>query len=67
MLQENRSFDTYFGMLNPYRQKNSLNIGDDGVDYEVDGIDDKLGGIVNKNDEIGNIPSRRGAVAIRHF
>ena len=34
-------------MLNPYRQKNGLNIGDDGVDYEVDGIDDKLGGIVN--------------------
>jgi len=51
MLQENHSFDNYFGMLNPYRQKNSLNIGDDGVDYEVDGIDDKLGGIVNKNDE----------------
>jgi len=51
MLQENHSFDNYFGMLNPYRQKNSLNIGDDGVDYEVDGIDDKLGGIVNVNDE----------------
>jgi len=51
MLQENHSFDNYFGMLNPYRQKNALNIGDDGVDYEVDGIDDKLGGIVNMNDE----------------
>jgi phospholipase C len=51
MLQENHTFDNYFGMLNPYRQKNALNIGDDGVDYEVDGIDDKLGGIVNTNDE----------------
>jgi phospholipase C len=43
MLQENRSFDTYFGMLNPYRHANGWNIGDDGKDYEVDGIDDKLG------------------------
>jgi phospholipase C len=51
MLQENHSFDNYFGMLNTYRKKNSLNMGDDGVDYEVDGIDDKLGGIVNVNDE----------------
>ena len=51
MLQENHSFDNYFGMLNPYRRKNSYNVGDDGVDYEVDGIDDKLGGIVNVNDE----------------
>lgn len=51
MLQENHTFDNYFGMLNPYRQKNSMNIGDDGVDYEVDGIEDKLGGIVNTNDE----------------
>jgi len=51
MLQENHTFDNYFGMLNPYRQKNSMNIGDDGIDYEVDGIDDKLGGIVNTNDE----------------
>ena len=51
MLQENHTFDNYFGMLNPYRKKNSFNMGDDGVDYEVDGIDDKLGGIVNKNDD----------------
>src|ERR1700683_2649946 len=29
MLQENRSFDTYFGMLNPYRQTNKWNVGDD--------------------------------------
>jgi phospholipase C len=51
MLQENHTFDNYFGMLNLYRKKNSFNMGDDGVDYEVDGIEDKLGGIVNTNDE----------------
>jgi phospholipase C len=51
MLQENRSFDTYFGMLNPYRQTQHLNIGDDGKDYEVDGIDDKLTTISNVDDE----------------
>jgi phospholipase C len=51
LLQENHTFDNYFGMLNPYRKANSLNIGDDGVDYEVDGIDDKLATITNENDE----------------
>lgn len=51
MLQENHTFDNYFGMLNPYRKANGLNVGDDGVDYEVDGIDDKLGGITNTDDE----------------
>jgi phospholipase C len=51
LLQENHTFDNYFGMLNPYRKANSLNIGDDGVDYEVDGIDDKLATISNENDE----------------
>jgi phospholipase C len=51
MLQENRSFDTYFGMLNPYRKAHSFNIGDDHVEYDVDGIDDKLATISNKNDE----------------
>lgn len=51
MLQENHTFDNYFGMLNPYRKSNGWNIGDDGVDYEVDGIDDKLGSISNTNDE----------------
>ena len=30
MLQENHSFDNYFGMLNPYRKANNWNIGDDG-------------------------------------
>jgi phospholipase C len=51
MLQENRGFDTYFGMLNPYRQTQHWNIGDDGKDYEVDGIDDKLSKISNTDDE----------------
>ena len=51
MLQENHSFDNYFGMLNPYRKANSWNLGDDGIDYEVDGIDDKLGSIRNADDE----------------
>jgi phospholipase C len=51
MMQENRSFDTYFGMLNPYRQTQHYNIGDDGKDYEVDGIDDKLTTISNMDDE----------------
>jgi phospholipase C len=51
MLQENHSFDDYFGMLNPYRKANGLNIGADGKDYEVDGIDDKLTRITNEDDE----------------
>jgi phospholipase C len=42
MLQENHTFDNYFGMLNPYREANSWNVGDDGNVYQVDGIDDKL-------------------------
>lgn len=55
MLQENHSFDNYFGMLNPYRKANSTNgqawnIGDDGKEYDVDGIDDKLT-ITNSDDE----------------
>jgi phospholipase C len=51
MLQENRTFDTYFGMLNPYRIANRFNIGDDGKEYDVDGIDDKLTKFSNKDDE----------------
>src|SRR5579863_7312603 len=51
LLQENHSFDNYFGMLNPYRKTNGWNIGDDGNDYEVDGIDDKLSTISNQDDE----------------
>jgi len=56
MLQENHTFDNYFGMLNPYRKANGWNIGDDGVDYEVDGIDDKLGSISNVDDEGASFP-----------
>jgi phospholipase C len=51
MLQENHTFDNYFGMLNPYRKANNWNVGDDGVDYEVDGIDDKLTSISNQDDQ----------------
>jgi phospholipase C len=51
VLQENRSFDSYFGMLNPYRAAHGWNIGDDQHQYDVDGIDDKLTTISNKNDE----------------
>jgi phospholipase C len=66
MLQENHSFDNYFGMLNPYRENpngNGIcpnnasgvpqcwNTGDNGVVYNVDGIDDKLTTISNSNDE----------------
>lgn len=51
MLQENRTFDTYFGMLNPYRKTNGWALGDDGKEYDVDGIDDKLTTLTNVNDE----------------
>ena len=51
MMQENRTFDTYFGMLNPYRKANGWNVGDDGNIYNVDGIDDKLATTSNEDDE----------------
>jgi phospholipase C len=51
MLQENHTFDNYFGMLNPYRHSNGWDIGDDGKTYDVDGIDDKLATIKNADDE----------------
>ncbi len=51
MMQENRTFDHYFGMLNPYRSAHGYNVGDDGVTYNVDGIDDKLSTIFNLDDE----------------
>ena len=51
MMQENRSFDSYFGMLNPYRRSNGWDVGDDGKTYDVDGIDDKLTTISNQDDE----------------
>jgi phospholipase C len=50
MLQENHSFDNYFGMLNPYRAANGWTVGADGNTYSVDGIDDKLSTISNTND-----------------
>ena len=50
-LQENRTFDSYFGMLNPYRHSNGWDIGSDGKEYDVDGIDDKLSSIKNEDDE----------------
>ncbi|MGA9718934.1 MAG: alkaline phosphatase family protein [Acidobacteriaceae bacterium] len=55
MLQENHSFDNYFGMLNPYRVSNGWNVGDDGQVYTVDGIDNKLN-TSNVNDEGVSIP-----------
>jgi phospholipase C len=51
LLQENHTFDNYFGMLNPYRKANGFNVGEDGVDYEVDGVDNKLATISNQDDE----------------
>ncbi len=51
MLQENHTFDNYFGMLNPYRKANSYDVGADGKTYLVDGIDDKLNTISNQDDE----------------
>jgi phospholipase C len=71
MLQENHTFDNYFGMLNPYRKNPNgngvcpnnasgvpqcWNIGDDGVTYNVDGIDDKLTTISNEDDEGASFP-----------
>jgi phospholipase C len=55
MLQENHTFDNYFGMLNNYRRAHNMNVGDDGNVYSVDGIDDKLN-ISNVNDEGVSIP-----------
>jgi phospholipase C len=55
MLQENHSFDNFFGMLNPYRRAKGWNVGDDGNVYIVDGIDDKLN-TSNNQDEGTSIP-----------
>ena len=51
MLQENHSFDNYFGMLNPYRAANGFDTGTDGTKYTVDGLDDKLTTIKNESDQ----------------
>ncbi len=56
MLQENHTFDNYFGMLNPYRVSNGWSVGDDGVEYSIDGIDDKLSSINNQDDEGASFP-----------
>jgi phospholipase C len=56
MLQENHTFDNYFGMLNPYRQANGYNVGADGNTYNVDGIDDKLTTTSNQDDEGQTFP-----------
>jgi phospholipase C len=56
MLQENHSFDNYFGMLNPYRKVNGWDISEDGKEYDVDGIDDKLNTISNQDDEGTSYP-----------
>ena len=56
MMQENHSFDKYFGMLNPYRQSNGWNIGADGKTYNVDGIDDKLDAVGNEDDQGASYP-----------
>jgi phospholipase C len=50
MMQENHTFDNYLGMLNPYRKTMGWNKGDDGLEYDVDGIDDKLTTIKNEDD-----------------
>ena len=50
-LQENRTFDTYLGMLNPYRAQNGFKSCVDGPQYCVDGIEDKLATIANVTDE----------------
>lgn len=55
-MQENRSFDSYFGMLNPYRQANNDTVSEDGNTYAVDGIDDKLSKISNEDDEGTSFP-----------
>jgi phospholipase C len=56
MLQENHTFDNYFGMLNPYRKANDWTVGDDGKTYNVDGIDDKLLSTNNVDDEHTSYP-----------
>ena len=56
MLQENHTFDDYFGMLNPYRKTEGWDVGADGKTYNVDGIDDKLDTISNETDEGTKVP-----------
>jgi phospholipase C len=53
MLQENHTFDNYFGMLNPYRASNGFTTSEDGNQYYVDGIDPATNNITN-NTNISN-------------
>jgi phospholipase C len=66
MLQENHTFDNYFGMLNPYRQKNGYDMGTDGTPYSVDGIDDKINGqsydAVRKSGQVLSNKDKQGGV-----
>jgi phospholipase C len=50
-LQENRTFDAYFGMLNPYRAANGFKSCGDGPQYCVDGLESKLATASNVTDE----------------
>jgi phospholipase C len=54
LMQENRTFDTYFGMLNPYRQANGYTLSANG--YDVDGLTDA-------NGVVGNFPTSPSGVA----
>jgi phospholipase C len=70
MLQENHTFDNYFGMLNPYRKGThpggSWDIGADGKTYDVDGIDDKINGesydAVRKSGQVISNKDKQGGV-----
>ena len=57
MMQENHSFDNYFGMLNPYRQSKGGTSALTGTHYNVDGIDDKLSSIGNEDDQGDFVPA----------
>jgi phospholipase C len=48
---ENRSFDSYFGFLNPYREAKGWTTSSDGKVYTVDGLEDKWTNITNQTDE----------------
>jgi phospholipase C len=70
MLQENHTFDDYFGMLNPYRLNHGWNIAPDGND--VDGIDDKINGqtysaVNNSNQVISNNDKQGGVHTLYPF
>jgi phospholipase C len=47
---ENRSFDSYFGFLNPYREAHGWTTSSDGKVYSIDGLEDKWTTITNLTD-----------------